>query len=188
MSRMRNLYILCGGRSRRMGQDKALMKVGGESLLNKQISNSSSYFKEIVLLSGENVYPVEFRQLNDEITDAGPLSGLLTALKDGKNRSEKLITIFPVDLPYLSETTIQKLSSIKPKETDEAVFLKSNFDIQPLAGVYRTRLIDKLEEYLKTGNRMVFGFANSLNYSIIHVKEDELRNINTKDDIEGLPD
>ena len=51
MSQKRNLYILCGSKSRRIGRDKALLNIDGKSLLNKQILKSSAHFKEIVLMN-----------------------------------------------------------------------------------------------------------------------------------------
>lgn len=183
MNSDRKLYILCGGQSRRMGSDKALLELDGESLLQHLIKKGDKHFDEVVLLSGGKTYPVNNRQLTDDFENAGPLAGLHKALKDGADHSLSHIAITAVDLPNLSDQTIKKLSALIPADSEDAVMLKSGDRYQPLAGVYRTELFEKLEQYLSTGNRMVFGFANKLNYSVIEVDAKELKNVNSPEDL-----
>lgn len=183
MSINRKLYILCGGKSRRMGSDKAMLNVGGDSLLERQIRKAKPFFDEIVLLTGRNSYQMDNRQLKDEIEDAGPLAGLLEALKDAASHSMRYVAIIPVDLPGLSESTLKKLSESASADPSDAVLLQAGEDLQPLAGVYSTALRDKLTHYLESGNRMVFGFVNSLNFSTIEVNEKELKNVNRPGDL-----
>lgn len=184
MSSARNLYILCGGESRRMGRDKALIEMDGQSLLDQQVQKGESFFNEVVLLSGQNIYSMKNRRLPDTLKNAGPLAGLLEALKDGADHSMSQIAIIPVDLPFLSEFTLKRLSKTESGKTDDAVFLKSGDNFQPLTGVYKTDLVDKLNSYLHTGNRMVFGFINQLRYSTIDVYKRELKNVNRPGDLQ----
>lgn len=185
MSSGRNLYILCGGGSRRMGRDKALINMEGKSLLEQQVKKGEANFDEVILLNGQNIYSIENRKLPDKIKDAGPLAGLLEALKDGADHSMSHIAIIPVDLPFLSETTLKRLSTMELLKTDDVSFLRSGDDLQPLSGVYNTDtdLVDNLAHYLRTGNRMVFGFINQLRYSTIEVKRSELKNFNRPEDL-----
>jgi len=179
----RRLYILCGGQSRRMGQDKAMLKLGDETLLSRQINKAAPFFKDILLLTGENEYKVDNRQIKDLFINAGPLAGLLEALKDGVNDGQRCISIIPVDLPNLSESAFNTLAKTEPSETEDAVILQSGEDLQPLAGIYNTNLTTQLKHYLQTRNRMVFGFVNRLNFSTIDVKRGELININRPEDL-----
>ena len=183
MNTDRNLYILCGGQSQRMGRDKALIEMDGKSLLEQVIKKAELYFGEVNLLCGQNIYDVKNRQLSDKIENAGPLAGLLEALKDSANSSMNHIAIIPVDLPNITRTTLKRLSNVCLPETNKALFLKSGEDLQPLAGVYSTALKTKLNNYLKNGNRMVFGFVNHLEYSTLQVDETELKNLNTPRDL-----
>lgn len=166
-----------------MGRDKALIEVDGKRLLEQQVQKGKACFDEVILLNGQNIYSIENRRLPDKIEDAGPLAGLLEALTDGADHSLSQIAIIPVDLPFLSETTLKRLSKIEPGKTDDAVILKSDDDLQPLAGVYNTDLVGKLNSYLHTGNRMVFGFINQLRYSTIEVNKSELKNFNGPEDL-----
>jgi len=167
-----------------MGRDKALAELDGKKLLDRQIKKGEPFFEEVVLLSGRNSYSMENRQLTDRFENAGPLSGLLEALKDGAVNSLKYLAIIPVDLPQISELTIQKLAVVEPTMSEDAILLSSGEDLQPLAGVYSVDLADDLEHFLETGNRMVFAFANGLNYTKIEVDQAELKNINHPEDLE----
>jgi len=166
-----------------MGRDKARIEMNGETLLDQQIQKAEVFFHEVVLLSGQNIYSMTNRRLPDTIEHAGPLAGLLEALTDGADHTMSHIAIIPVDLPFLTETTLKRFSKIEPGKTDEAVILKSGDDLQPLAGLYNTDLVDKLNSYLDTGNRMVFGFLNQLRYSAIEVNKSELQNFNRPEDL-----
>lgn len=165
-----------------MGRNKALLELDGVSLLKHQINRAAPFFDEVILLSGQNNYKADNRQLNDRFENAGPLAGLLEALKDKSGPSAKQIVMIPVDLPRLSAETFHTLSLLSISKSDEAAILRSGEDLQPLAGVYSTDLADSLESYLKKGNRMVFGFLKKLNYSTIEVKREELKNFNTPED------
>lgn len=78
----------------------------------------------------------------------------------------------------------KKLAVLEPGETKDAILLISGEDLQPLAGVYRTRLAGRLTHYIETGNRMVFGFVNGLKFGTIYVQSNELKNVNRRDDLE----
>ena len=80
-------------------------------------------------------------------------------------------------------TTCHGEHAIAETEDEDARVLTSSEGIQPLAGVYSTVCNDRLQDYLKTGNRMVFGFLNRLNYSTITVSNSELKNVNTPEDL-----
>jgi molybdopterin-guanine dinucleotide biosynthesis protein A len=168
-----------------MGRDKALIEMDGESLLERKVQKGKAYFDEVILLSGQTIYSMENRWLPDKIENAGPLAGLLEALKDGAEHSKSHIVIIPVDLPFLSESTLKKLSTMQNLETNDAIILRSGDDLQPLAGIYSTDLADNLALYLRTGNRMVFGFINQLIYSTITVNDLELKNVNSPDDLKN---
>ncbi|MGF1671179.1 MAG: molybdenum cofactor guanylyltransferase, partial [Balneolaceae bacterium] len=144
MSSDRNLYILCGGQSSRMGKNKALLQPDGKTMLNRLIQRAQPYFNEIVLLSGQNNYPYGLRQLPDAIENSGPLAGLIAAMKDSHSG---FLALLPVDLPLISDKTLQLLSVHNPVQKDICI-AKSDERIQPLAGIYRKESEPELDVYL----------------------------------------
>jgi molybdopterin-guanine dinucleotide biosynthesis protein A len=187
MQSMENLplYIFCGGKSRRMGRNKSLLTYGGETLLNRQVRRSSEFFGEITFLSGSNRYDIAYRQVPDVMDDAGPLSGLLTALNDAAINHSR-IAVLPVDLPFLSEQTLKMLATNKPAVQTDAMILRCGEVIQPLAGIYNCSLLKSLRDYLNSGQRMVMKFLEQIDVEYLEVKQEELRNINYPDDYRNL--
>ncbi len=187
MNAKRNLYILCGGSSRRMGRDKAMLKIDGETFIQRIVSKSKSPFAETVLLSGSNTYHIDIRHLEDKQPDSGPLGGLLSGLQDVDNM-DRWIAIVPIDLPLISQTSIHYLAETIPDRSSDAHIARSDDRIQPLCGLYHTSVQPKLEHYLTSGNRRVMGFLKELNYSYFNLTKEEIRNVNSRQDFEQLND
>ena len=144
MSHQRTIYILSGGHSRRMGTDKALLSFGEQSLLEYQIERCQPFFYEVLLLSGQRNYPVPVRHVHDVRPDAGPLCGLLSALRDAidmgepgrgggstadvpenlpvesRNPSEEpSVAIMAVDLPMVSTGVLRMMATtVMPEGVD----------------------------------------------------------------------
>jgi molybdenum cofactor guanylyltransferase len=175
----RDLYILCGGKSKRMGSDKSQLKINGSSFLTHLVNRTNTLFNSVILLSG--TYPIndtEHRQIPDAVPDAGPLGGLLAAVH---NTSGTSIAILAVDLPLISDRTLKRLQSCSPDPAD-ALVAKSKQRVQPLAGIYRTKIATALEDYLQSGRRSVVGFFEEIHCDYFSVEEHEIRNINTPED------
>lgn len=174
----RDLYILCGGESKRMGRDKSQLLIHGRTFLKHLTDRVNPVFKSVTLLRGKQSFAVNLPQIPDAITDVGPLGGLLAALQDTKADS---ISILPVDLPFISDETLNLLNSPIPNILD-ARLARSKDRIQPLVGVYHVRIISKLEDYLRSGWRSVLGLIEDINCGYFSVSEHEIKNINTPED------
>ncbi len=177
------MYLLCGGNSTRMGRDKAGMPFRGTTLLGYQLSRTSALFRQIVLLSAERSYDEHIRSLNDAIPDAGPLGGLLAACSDAKKNDESHFALLALDLPDISPETLRFISTTKPTTGTDAIILKNNTGIQPLAGVYSPGIEPKLNQFLKEGNRKVRDFLREICFEYKEVGENELRNLNKPGDV-----
>lgn len=186
MKSKRSLYIFCGGESRRMGRDKALLELNGESLLSRQVRRTAPLFAEIVLLTGGNSYDLPNRAIQDSIPDAGPLAGLLAALED-ENQSGT-IAVLPVDIPNLTDSTLRLLSETNLTPDLDTLIIQNDKTVQPLAGIYSTALAQPLRSYLEDGQRMVMKFLESIRSGAIEVDGDELININYPDDYGKIRD
>lgn len=168
-----------------MGRDKALLMVEDEPLLNRQIRCASPYFSETILLNGPNRYDVNLRSVPDAINDAGPLSGLLAALKDAGSSYDQ-IAVIPVDLPSLSDETLARLATVSLSGGPDALLLTDGRSPQPLAGIYRTSVINPLQHFLDSGQRMVMKFLEQLQADHLTVPPEELTNINYPEDYRSL--
>lgn len=126
--------ILVGGRSLRMGRDKATIKVRGEPLWRRQVRLAAEAGARRVFLSMRADQELDIGDLDrvaDERPDLGPLSGIASAL--ASCRASHLL-VLAVDMPSMTRDALHELLSrcgpgfgAIPHTCDGA---------QPLAAVY----------------------------------------------------
>lgn len=94
--------VLAGGRSRRMGRDKALLAFGGGTLLQHQVRLLEPLCVRVVV-SGAYA---GFDCIADARPDAGPLAGLLAAGAIWRGA----VLALPVDMPLMSAEALAELA------------------------------------------------------------------------------
>jgi molybdopterin-guanine dinucleotide biosynthesis protein A len=101
--------ILAGGKSSRMGRDKAFLEIDGQSLLARQISLVRDIGAAEIFISGRtgvDYSAFNCRVLTDEFPDLGPLVGISTALTA---LSEPLLLVLAVDMANINQDFLKKL-------------------------------------------------------------------------------
>lgn len=98
-----NGVVLAGGKSSRMGTDKALLTWQGKSWLAQMVDLLTGIGAEQVVVS-RNV-PCEYNTLEDKFPDCGPLGGIHAAMCF----SQLPVLIVPVDVPAVSEANLHAL-------------------------------------------------------------------------------
>ena len=95
---MLTLAIQAGGRSSRMGKDKALLDFGGQPLIQQVLSRLESLADETIVTTNhpEDYHFLGFPLIPDVIPDRGALGGLYTALNAA---SHPLVAVVACDLP-----------------------------------------------------------------------------------------
>ena len=138
--------ILTGGHSRRMGKDKALLKVKGRTILENTVRLIEPYVEEIFVSIREDQAnePIRsaYQNLIDQPNYNGPMAGILSAaFKD----SASSWLIVSCDLPLLDNKTIEILIEKRSKANDATVFSTQENKIEPLCGIYESRLLKKFK-------------------------------------------
>src|ERR1051326_3836877 len=119
-------FVLAGGKSTRMGTDKALLDWHGRTLLDHMLE----------LLRGvlDQVQVVGRDQLPDHLPGLGPLSGIATALKATSTDANVIVA---VDLPHLTKDFIKYLRSRIETSTRPLLVCKIGSDYPLCMGVWR---------------------------------------------------
>jgi molybdenum cofactor guanylyltransferase len=126
--------ILAGGRSSRMGRDKAWLETGGQTLLARQIGLARKLGAAEVFISGRakvDYSAFGCRVLEDKFADAGPLAGIERALDAMQS---PLLLVLAVDLPQMNEDLLRRLSAGAANAFGAIPKLAGH--IEPLAAFY----------------------------------------------------
>jgi len=125
--------VLAGGRSSRMGRDKALMEIDGRSLLDRALDKLDAHCSELLVIGEPEKYGhVGPFVIADEWPGKGPLGGIATAMRYASN--DRLLVI-ACDMPALNERLFELLKAQLGTATD-AVVPRHEGLIEPLAAAY----------------------------------------------------
>jgi len=155
---------LAGGRSRRMGQNKALLQLNGETLLARTQRLLTGWGCGRVVVSGH--YP-------DEICIAdngeGPLAGLLACLQ--QERAPWLLFV-PVDMPFIPTLMLDRLlTAMAEGQTQGVTFTPACF---PLLLANNQQVRHCLASLLGAGERRVQHFYQQIGLRLLPLTEAEL--------------
>ena len=180
----RGVCILAGGESRRMGGDKSMAVLHGETLLELALEKASGLGLPVVVSSGRRVLPGVDCVLDTK--GRGPMAGLCAVLQVFYR-----VLLFPVDMPFLSLSFLAFLLD-EGRDTDILV-CEVGGKLQPQVGVYSGECLPFLHERLDRGD---FAFKGLLQEPVKKriLGEDDVRiwgdpiriffNINTPGDLE----
>lgn len=179
--------VLAGGRSRRLGTDKALVRLGNETLLERSVRTLEAVARHVVIAGGESGrYAIPgIPCLADTIPDAGPLGGLCAAMQ---STDAETILLLACDLPFVSAPLMQLL--LTTDAGTPVVIPRSGGIVQPLCGRFATNLRPSLQAYLAGGGRKVMGFVSTCPHAFCDIEPGHplyhpslLSNINFRDDL-----
>ena len=163
--------ILAGGKSSRMGADKALLEYDNKSFLEYVVAAVNPLARETLLVTDRaDKYTLpNVRVVADLLSEAGPVAGIVTGLLAV---GPGVHFVVPCDMPLVSGSVLQLLRTACTPEWDAAV-PERNGEREPLYAVYRDTALPKLRHYLESGRRSARGALTDLR--VRTVGEAELR-------------
>ncbi|NOZ29018.1 MAG: molybdenum cofactor guanylyltransferase [Chloroflexi bacterium] len=148
--------ILAGGRSRRMGEDKAWLDAGGQPLIARVAERLVPLTCEIVVVRGAHDAPspaLPGRVVRDHYPSAGPLAGLHAGLQAA---TTPWILAVACDMPFLNSALIRYLALLRPGY--DAIVPYPTGRPEPLHALYHRRCLPAIEECLNRGQRQILAF------------------------------
>lgn len=149
-------YVLAGGRSSRMGQDKALLMLDGATLLDRAVALLASVCGSVAILSGPEEDHVRAATLSrsgrlvpDRLPNCGPLGGVHAALCDA---APGWVLVLPVDAPFLPAHLLRSWIEACAVAANDASWIHLGPRLQPLPLLLRTGLASPVEAQLQAGN------------------------------------
>ena len=146
--------VLAGGRSTRMGQDKASLPFGDETLLSRSIRLVGSVADTVIVVARPDQsfakLPPSVRIVHDPIENLGPLAGIAAGL--GASTTE-LNVIVACDMPLVNPAVLRRLIELR-EEADICVAVVDGH-ASPLCAVYRRGVAIRAQAMLASGERRV---------------------------------
>lgn len=160
-----------------MGTPKSELEYLGVSFVDHAVATLSMVVNEVVVVGGTYTGPLT--TISDAVPDAGPLGGILGALRHATPRP---VLVLAVDLPLVSIDMLRRL--VEPVVGSDALRLASDGEHhQPLCAAWGSGLADTIASYLEGGDRSVMGFVDSVGQiELIGTDAQILTNINTPED------
>ena len=196
--------LLRGGKSRRMGRDKALLTWEGKTFL-ETVADQMGFFEEKYLSVAADPdraapqdktvppaghpdgLPQEWKVLPDKIPDCGPLGGIWTALT--ACRAEWALAA-SCDIPAVRRSFFEKLLDSRSEDVDIVCPVTPDGRMHMTCALYRRAAAPMLEARLRSGDYRMRGLFSSCRVKTIPVTEPEevrmLSNINTAEELDRV--
>jgi molybdopterin-guanine dinucleotide biosynthesis protein A len=141
-------FVLAGGRSSRMGQDKALLTLGGEPLVQRAVRKLSAICAEVAIAGGSEDLARFGRVIPDKSPGCGPLGGIVSALEQS---SFEWNLFLPVDAPFVPVSALKVLLLMAAGFPSVCVMGRVQGRMQPLCAVYSRKALGVLQQELAGG-------------------------------------
>lgn len=167
--------ILAGGKSSRMGTNKALLKINGKTIVEILISKMQELFTETIIVTNsieEYKFIVEcgrykkVRIIRDIVPDMGSLSGLHSGLVDSKSKYNFIVAC---DMPFINQDVI--LYMLEESKGYDVVIAERNSRLQPFCAVYSKNCIKPIKDEVLKNNLRVRDFFKYVKVKVITEKE-----------------
>ncbi|MEO5951071.1 MAG: molybdenum cofactor guanylyltransferase [Chloroflexia bacterium] len=187
--------ILAGGESRRMGRNKALLRLAheGKTVIEMVVARlAEAGFDTPILISNDldNYAFLNIQTLPDEIPNIGPIGGILTALQ--YSAQERMLVV-ACDMPFLNPSLLLYMATL-PGEYDALAPAWSDREgmrrIEPLHTIYSKSAIPVIKQRINESKLRMTALLGALNTK--YITEEEIReydptlksfqNINTPDE------
>lgn len=177
--------VLAGGGSRRMGRDKAMLPVGGRTLLARAVERLARRFDDILVSAGADGLGCDLSGVTvvpDASPDQGPLMGLATTLPRARHA---LAFVVACDIPDIDLAFVEILLA-RIGGRDAALPVRGG-RAEPLFAVYRTAAAGPAGEVLAAGGRSVLDLLARLDVVRVRVPRGvRIGNVNTESDYRAL--
>lgn len=180
--------VLAGGKSRRMGRDKALLERNGQSQLDHAVNLLQRHVDKVFVSTrpDQSADPerAKFAQIRDRYENLGPIAGILSAM-DAHHEVSWLV--IACDLPNLDDQTVEYLLQNAAAEEPVSAYQSATDGLpEPLCAIYRPAARPIIDTFVANG---LICPRKMLIKSNIHLLRQPnpvaLHNVNTPDDLAG---
>ena len=195
---MKTLVILAGGLSTRMGRDKALLVINGETFIERICRNALIWFDRGIISAGSADHENRLKELPflresavETVTDLyekrGPLGGIVSVLESTDAESFAVIS---TDVPGADMEVLLRLYDERERLGVKAACLELEGHVEPLIAAYGRTALPDFKRALEEGNNKIRAALREDDIAVIRADNRDVANafanINTPKEYEGL--
>lgn len=182
-------FILAGGKSTRMGSDKAFVVLSGRTLLARMLDLAREVSRNVHIVGDRSKFAAFARVVEDSFLNCGPLGGIHAALRASNS---DLNLVLAVDVPFVSLALLQYIITRAKSFPDATVIApRAAGGLQPLCAIYRREFAEVAEKSLREQRYKIDALFDLVRAQIITESELEaagfsprvFRNLNTPQDL-----
>ena len=182
-------FVLAGGKSSRMGSDKAFLRLGDETLLSQALKLVGAVASEVWIVGDALKFAAFGRVMEDVYRERGPLGGIHAALSGS---TTELNLMLAVDLPFVTQKLLQYLLSRALGSGAMVTVPRTGSGFQPLCAVYRRGFAEVAEQSLLEGKNKIDSLFARVETCVIEEGElvragfswEMFRNLNTPEELD----
>lgn len=186
MTRPLPIVILAGGEGSRIGGEKPLRLLGGESLIERVVRRAQGWSSKVAVAmrAPGQIGPSAVEAILDDRTIEGPLGGLAAALRWTCELDFDAVLTLPCDAPFLPDDLVERLAD----EIGGArvAVAASGRSLHPVCALWKVGALTLLPFYLGTGRGSLRGFAELVGQVTVDwpsASPDPFFNINDAEDL-----
>lgn len=178
--------IFAGGKSSRMGRNKALLPFGdAPTLAEFQFNRLSPLFESAYLsVKSPDLFPQHFPMIADEPTEKSyaPTAGFVAAFR---TLTAERLFVLSVDTPFVGPGIVSRLLEADTPHVD-AVIARTGSGIHPLCGIYHRRLLPRFEAMAASGEHKLGKLLHNSNTVFVDFdNESDFANLNYPEEYEA---
>ncbi len=168
--------VLAGGRSRRLGRDKAVEPLAGQPLIRRVIGRVAPLTNEVVVVVADAARAAalplgpEHRVATDVYPEGGSLGGIFAGLSAATNQWGLVVAC---DMPFLNRSLLEYMLGLR--QGCDAVVPAPGPYPEPTLALYSRNCLPDIEAKLRANDLKISGFFESVR--VRYVDEDEVRKL-----------
>jgi len=181
--------VLAGGVGKRLGADKAFLRIGGRVLIEGIVKKMARIGDEVIIVtnSPQKYGYLEARLVSDMYPGKGTLGGIYSGLKAARNPYSLVVAC---DMPFLDLRLLRYMILLSPSQ--DVVIPRVGGLPEPLHAIYSKQCLQPIERLLAAGSLKIIDFFPEVR--VRYVEEQEIKlfdpqclsffNVNTPADLE----
>ena len=163
--------MLAGGKSRRLGRDKATAAINGTSLIERVVERLKPQTSRVLIVTSRdqlNLHAdIDAEIISDLYPDRGPLSGIYTGLMESHSSRNIVVAC---DMPLLNTALLNYM--IKLSSDFDAVVPRLRKDrLEPLHAIYSEKCLSSMKLQLEAGKLEAYSFLNMVHVRYVDLAE-----------------